>query len=47
MTNFLVSEMYNPGIIYGGGTKNYFGLDYMYGIAVSVCRRAKNNKSSK
>lgn len=32
MTNYLFSESYNPGIIYGGGTKNYLGIVYSYGI---------------
>jgi hypothetical protein len=30
MTNFLISESYNPGLIYGGGTKNYFGFESEY-----------------
>jgi hypothetical protein len=30
--NYLASTAYNPAIIYGGGTKNYFGANYTFKI---------------
>lgn len=36
MTNFLVSETYSPGLIYGGGTKSYYGGDYTYIGSVGI-----------
>jgi hypothetical protein len=36
MVNYLASVSYNPGVIYGGGTKNYFGTSYGYDIDLGI-----------
>ena len=48
LTDYFVSEAYNPGIIYGGGTKNYFGtaLEYELDAGIKEPREIKPSKIS-
>jgi len=47
LTNFLVSEVYNPAIIYGGGTKNYFGIEYPYDLKINFEQDPRVIKTSR
>jgi len=47
MTNFLLSETYDPALIYGGGTKNYFGDSYIYDADVGISADARTMSASK
>ncbi|MGV8163009.1 MAG: TPM domain-containing protein [Candidatus Nanoarchaeia archaeon] len=46
-TNFLVSEAYNPAIIYGGGTKNYYGIEYEYALNLEVSDPPREIRTSR